>query len=81
MIAELIGKFDWPATAVVLGFLGSVSAIVAALMSRKTTERKLHNDYEIGMAQINRNRDVEMAKIAATDPKMITSHKRREDDA
>jgi hypothetical protein len=75
MFSSIVGTFDWPTAAMVMGVASSLAAGFGLWVNRtpvKLKEMKIMSDREIGLAQIERNRQVEMAKI---DQKLITSHR------
>lgn len=75
MFSALVGSFDWPSMATVVGVAVALAAAFAAWLHRtpyKLQEMKLQNDHDEIRARIAKEQAVAMAQI---DQKVITSHR------
>lgn len=78
MLSYFIGTFDWPATFVVVGSLCALALGLTAWINRtpfRIQEMKIQSERELGIANVERQRACDLAKI---DQKVITSHRSEE---
>jgi uncharacterized membrane protein YccC len=75
MLSTIIGTFEWPATAVVVGVAIAAAIAFTAWLQRtprKLQEMKLQTERDVAKANIERDRDVQLAKL---NQNLITSHR------
>lgn len=80
MLANIIGTFDWPATAVMVAFAFGASIAFIAWVNRTPTDmqrRKLQNERDLNAATVKGKIDVELARVQQN---MITSHRENSHD-